>query len=43
MTSEQRASILSVLGQVHISDVSEEEDVKAKEEIKVLTNHYNYF
>ena len=34
MTSEERTAILQVLGQVHISDVAEE-DIKAKEEVKV--------
>lgn len=34
MTSEERTAVLQVLGQVHISDVAEE-DLKAKEVVKV--------
>ncbi len=34
-TVEQRSAILQVLGQVHISDATDDEDLKAKEEVKV--------
>ena len=34
--TEQRTAIFGVLGKVHISDAAEEEDLKAKEDVKVL-------
>ena len=34
MTPEQRSAILSVLGQIHITDDMEEEDIKAKEQVR---------
>ena len=44
VTTEERAGILKVLGQVHIADDSSDEDLKVKEHLKVntLTLQYNY-
>ena len=39
MTEEQRTALIGVLGQVHISD-STEEDLKAKEDISVRPRAY---
>lgn len=36
MTSEERAGILKVLGQVHIADDSSDEDLKDREQLKVI-------
>ena len=36
ISGEHRTSIMGILGQVHISDSAGDEDLKAKEDIKVL-------